>query len=620
MKGLPSSWDTAAATSYSKANPYKTLWSPCNRVIAIISYKSVVILDAATLSQLDTFTIASQYLNNEAWQPSFSPDSHCLTLIGRRVLISWDLQTGGLLGAIPSGLEIEAYKHLSVFSSTYSEDGKVVAAAYLAWDRTCSTEQKTFIRTYNLSGTEVGPHCAIKGQIIKPIWTHGKCIRFITISHGSVAVLEVEFTLKNPPVEVESLPIADKIIEGKSFLFLPSCSLLAFILRDTIQVWDAKAAKQLRKSKFPCQISSQDTPIFSFSSDGSFFAHSDLDGVAWVFKKSPTGYNLHQKLPIGPAEPLHKQLHLSPSGKSIFISSTNNVFHLWHTRDRVSSLPSVSVRNENSCTLAFSPNEKLAAFAQRGKNMVTIFDPLASDLQLAIKINMGVVCLGITRNTLIIVGEKNVIRWKLPGGDRFFNANIQNNSVWTTFENGIEKTVRTITLYSNQVQTSELHRIPETPICGSISPDFSHIAILSGRDFNRTLEIFEVSSTERHIKRTQARDALWVGFTQDGHEVWTINNRSDKKLGWRIIKGSGSDCTRLERRDGVACLSEPFPWDSRCGYKLTGDGWVLSATQKRLLWLPHHWRSNVGQWVWGGRFLGLLQSELSDMIILEFPE
>ena len=139
-----------------------------------------------------------------------SSDLHCLTLIGRGELISWDLQTGGPLGAIPSGLERRLDP--TVFSSTYSEDGKVVAVAYstrniYAINRDTFNSYNTLIRTYDLSGTEPGPHCTPKGRVIAPIWTHEKCIRFVTINPGSVAISEVEFTLKNPPVEVESLQI-----------------------------------------------------------------------------------------------------------------------------------------------------------------------------------------------------------------------------------------------------------------------------------------------------------------------------------------------------------------------------------------------------------------------------
>ena len=172
MQGIPPSWDPTAVTSYSEITPRDAIWSLCNRVIAIVDRTSVVIVDAATLGRLYTFPISSRYLNDEHWQPSLSPDGHCLTLIGRRELISWDLQTGGPLGAIPSGLEGEAYP--TALSSTYSEDGKVVAAAYSARN-ICAINYdtfdkfNTFIRTYDLSGTEAGRHCAVKGRIIEPI-------------------------------------------------------------------------------------------------------------------------------------------------------------------------------------------------------------------------------------------------------------------------------------------------------------------------------------------------------------------------------------------------------------------------------------------------------------------
>ena len=603
VRGLPSSWDPTAVTSYSDITPYDAIWSPHDRVIAIVDKISVVILDAATLSQLYTFAITSKYLYNECWRPSFSPDGHCLTLIGRGELISWDLQTGGPLGVIPSGLERNAYTY--AFSSTYSEDGKVVAAAYSASDfdainRDTSNRSNTFIRTYDLSGTEAGPHCAPKGRIIPPIWTHEKCIRFVTINPGSVVVSEVEFTLKNPPVEVESLPISDKIVDGDRFVFLPTLSRLAFVLKDTIQVWDAKAAKLLLQSELPSKtypahlpigFPFTNFPVGSFSSNGCFFAHVDKSGVVRVWKESPIGYLLHQKLPFVTNFPIEPRL--SPSGESIFISPNHNAFHLWRTRDQVSSPPSISASNvdENSFTLAFSPDERLAAFAQQGGNVVTIFNLLTGDLQLAIDTDMGVVCLGMTGSTLVVVGEENIVTWDLPGGDCAFNASINDS-------------IRTTTLHCNQ----------RTPTRGSISPDFSRIAVLTGLNNQMLVEIYDIS-TGRCLTSTWTANQQWVGFTQDGCEVWTISR------GWKIVEDSGSSPIQLMFQGGIVRPSGVFPWESHRGYEVTADGWVLSATQKRLLWLPHRWRSDVRSgMVWSGRFLGLLQRELSDIVILEFPE
>ena len=585
---------------YSETDPHNAIWSPCNRVIAIVDHESVVTLDAATLSRLDTFEITSRYCDKDDWQPSFSPDGHCLTVIGSRELISWDLQTGGPLGAIRSGLEREPYSYLTAFSSTYSEDGKVVAVAYSGrntYGRNNNTFDrfKTFIRTYDLSATEAGLRCAPKGRIVGPIWTHGKCIRFVTINPGSVAVSEVEFTLTSPPVEVESLPIADKIVHGQRFLFLPSLSRLAFTLGYTIQVWDAKAAKLLLKLEFPFDTHPADLPVGSFSSDGHFFAHVDKNGAAHVWKESPTGYILHQKLPFFTSN-LSIQPRLSPSGESILMSPDRRAFHLWHTRDQVPSLPSVLAGNvhQNNFTLVFSPNERFAAFARRGENMVTVFKPLTGDSQLAIDTDTGVVCLGMTGSALIVVGEEKIVTLDLPGGDCAFNTSINDSA-----------------------RTTTLHRNRYTPARGSISSDFSRIAVLDMPQLFQHLQIYDMS-TGRCLTSAPAAYVRWVGFTPDGHEVLTASGHDLDEEGWKIVEDAGFGHIQLEPWDG--CPSGVFPWESRRGYEVTGDGWVLSATQKRLLWLPHRWRSKVWQRVWSGRFLGLLHEELSEVVILEFPE
>ena len=595
VRGLPSSWDTTTVTPYSGLSPLGVIWSPCNRVIAIVGGTSVIILDAVTLSRLDTFSIPSQYLNKPYyWRPSFSPDAHCLTLIGLGELVSWDLQTGGPLGAIPSGFERGSSPH--PFSSTYSEDGKVVAAAYSVWGDFDGFD--TVIRTYDLSGTEPGPHCALKGRIIAPIWTHGKCIRFVTISPGSVTVSEVEFTSTNPPIEVESLPIADKIVYGKRFLFLPSLSRLAFTLEDTIQVWDAKAAKLLLNSKLlsPNPRSSSSDPIGSFSSDGRFFAHVDKSGVARVWKDSPAGYVLHQKLPF--VISAHSmQPHLSPNGESIFMCPKSEVIHLWHTRDQIPSLPSILAGDvhKNKFTLAFSPDERFAAFARQRGNMVTVFNSLTGDSRLAVNTDMGVVCLGMAGSALIVVGEEKIVTWDLPGGDCASNASI-----------------------NDSVRTTTLHRNRDTHITGSISPDFSRIAVLDTSSYHTDLHIYDMSTGRCLNSAPRVTGAWWVGW--DGREVLTASGFGPDKGGWKIVEDSGSGPIQLEPRDGIVCPSGVFPWESHLGYEVTADGWVLSVAKKRLLWLPHRWKSYPSSRAWSGRFLGLLHEELLEVVILEFPK
>ena len=89
--------------------------------------------------------------------------------------------------------------------------------------------------------------------------------------------------------------------------------------------------------------------------------------------------------------------------------------------------------------------------------------------------------------------------------------------------------------------------------------------------------------------------------------------------GWKIIKDNESGVTKLQQLN-TECPPEVLPWKSSKGYKVTDDGWILSPTQKHLLWLPHRWRSDEISRTWSGRFLGLLHAELPEIVILEFFE
>ena len=108
-------------------------------------------------------------------------------------------------------------------------------------------------------------------------------------------------------------------------------------------------------------------------------------------------------------------------------------------------------------------------------------------------------------------------------------------------------------------------------------------------------------------------------FTPNGCEIWAGCCKDSPVARWQIVEG-GESGIQLQPLEVTACPPSVFPWQSFCGYKVTDDGWVLSPTQKRLLWLPHHWRSVKEFWTWSGRFLGLKNSELPEVVILEFFE
>ena len=75
------------------------------------------------------------------------------------------------------------------------------------------------------------------------------------------------------------------------------------------------------------------------------------------------------------------------------------------------------------------------------------------------------------------------------------------------------------------------------------------------------------------------------------------------------FENSESGITTLQPLGQNVCPPGAPPWQSSRGYEVTDDGWILSSTRKRLLWLPHRWRSEKRLRMWNGQFLGLRHAE-----------
>ena len=583
MRGLPLSWEPAIATIYlgqSKSGlgrPPRVVWSPCSKFIAASTRESVEVLDAVTLNRVATFKHPPNYDHF-----NFSPDSRSLTLSTSSKLINWDIQTGGRPSETLLLEPGEQSPDVTLF--TYSKDGKMVAVACGTWYTISPTKYNVY--TFDLpSRTRLGPLPVPDGRLVTPIWTHDEYLRFAIICPGLITIWEVEFTLKHPPMQVESFPIPEEVVYGDNPLFLPILYRLAFTLAFTIQVWDVKASKPLLK----LETDLDSYPEYSLSSDGRFFA---LDTEAQIWKESPAGYALHQHPPFL----LHylERSFLSPDGRSI-IFSLHGTINLWRIGDQTLSPPSPPTENHNQqhFLLAFSPNEKSAAFAQLYGDVVTVLDLRSGDSRSTIDTGMKVKRVGVAGDTVIVVGDGGEIAtWNLHGGDRAFDTSINNR-------------VRTVNLKQYFIKSL------------SLSPDLSCIAtighVLNHGESYYNLEIRDVT-TGMCLASTKSDSYSSLWFTRDGREVWM----QDK--GWEIIEGGVSGAMKLNPLEETLYSSRTFLWHSIRGYKITDDGWVLSPTRKRLLWLPHRWRSDQKEdRLWSGRFLRL-SHRLSEMVILEFLE
>ena len=592
VQGLPISWDVILATIYRDGLARGATWSPCSRFFAISTPGAVEILDGATLEHLNTFKSPEHWCEDLL----FSPDSHTLTQpgLGEQKLMCWDLQTGVLVSSPPSA---EACDRALMFPYAYSKDGRILVICCYWY------EQARCINTYDIfSGTHTGSYPPPEGHIIKPFWTHGEHFCFAAVNPGSITVWEASFTSVNTPAIVKTLPAPDDSlgVSAYDFLFLPSLSHLAFVTNKSILIWDGQGSKFLLRS----EQSTFRGPTISFSSDGHFFSAGDNQQNAWVWKRYPDSYILHQRvaLPL-----MFMTILLSPDGESI-IAVGSSLVCLWHTRDQILSPSPSRIPVEDHFLLGFSPNEVLAASAQYRGTTVTIFDLQSGDPQLIIDTGMKIECLRLMESTVIIADTNNIITWNIPTKD----------CIETRV--GVTESVYTIDLSPPSFQGHGYSNFHNLEIKGSISPDGSHIAILSN---HTSIKIYDVS-TGRQLAATEGGDILMRpgSVALKGSEVWymgvTWSEYTDEPVkGWKIIWDSKSSIDKLEPLEATIYPPPVFPWQSCIGYEITHDGWVLSPTQKRLLWLPHHWRSKYLK-TWGGRFLGLIHKELPEAVILEF--
>ena len=587
MCGLPTSWAQSAASVGFPSKTKIAAWSTCSKFIAVAwgihQYGGTVeILDAGTLEQLSILPLYKQSITKCL---IFSPDTSLLTWIGwdPNWIISWDVQTGVLVSTI--SLEPLGNYH----SVTYSTCGTMIGLL----SRNASTST---ISTYNiLSGTHIYSH-SVKGPGLK-VWTHDECLQYAvleskTIIIKTIVIWEVGFMSTHTPAKVESLPLpVDFYSEGMPE-FYPNISLVYFSRFGKNHIWDTKCSKYLPGFK-------DTTPwiTLSSSSDGHFLVSRDGHSRTDIWKESPTGYILHQRLiSIGGTEQC-----ISPTGEFI-LTWSNSAAQLWHIRDSSisnSTTPTLTPQSDPKFRLlVFSPDKALAAVTKKHDNAVTVLDLKSGVPRLIIDTGMDVHGLGMAGGTIMIVGydksihSKRIVTWNIPARGQAL-----------ILKTDIGDSIKSVTFDSKH--------IPQE-IFTSVSPGLHHIVSV---ELNRSksppvgLFLYDALTGKCHTSVPRpCHEDIW--FTQDGCRVWCVDE------GWKIIKDGESSTTELEHLGSTKYPPGELPWQCPPNYKVT-DGWIFHSSRKRLLWLPPQWWPDQYDRVWGGQFLALVNRNLSEALILE---
>ena len=501
----------------------------------------------------------------------FSPDGRLLTGCSYNFppyhIVSWDFQTGGLISEIVAREDIMPDRPM-----IYSARGTLLGV--LAGDRGTHT-----VDIYDvLSGTHTSSH-SVGGSVARAVWTHEECLRFTTVELGSIIIWEVGFNSRQPPTKVGSLPTPASSLSPTGFLLLPTLSRIAITQRGRVLVWDARHRKILLDS-----VDVKGPRNTSFSPDGRLFVCGSSRPELYLWREeAPNGYVLHR---VFTASTAFTTQVISPDGESI-VSFRRLMVQLWRTTTSPTlsgDLIQASQGTLGEFILQFSPGEKLAAVGRRRGNAITVLDLKSGDLRFIIDTDMDICGMGMTESTVLVAGDGKVVTWDLPVGNCVLSTRTKTN----TFNHSAS---------------------PGMGLYISVSPDLRHVAT---KQFSKDLHVYDMH-TGKLLAVAESKGDI-PGFALDGHGVWctTINGEVDR---WNIIKDIKSDVIKLRRFRSTEAWG--FPWQSPRDYQVTSDGWVLSSSGKRLLWLPPHWRSHETHRMWSGSFLALLHGELPEAVILE---
>ena len=598
VHGGQASWDANIAAIIRSSEIHLAVWSPCNGFIAIAceGAETVDVLDSATLQRLQTLELPPR-LSTMGKILAFSPDGRVLTYSScdpnfdkskLASVISWELQTGGVIGVVQEAQISDRFLPPSI---AHSENGKIVGISRSYRADGGPEPDSVEISIFDVaSSIFLGSHLLYRHSSLSDgIWFQRNSLRFATADRMAITIWEVGFSSSATPTKIETFPLPSSHGDALGLRLLRLPCRLALAFEEKVQIWDVLNSKYLLQFTGASHLQNP-----SFSSDGRFFACRTAESGLYLWRESPTGYILHKILS---STTVSSSPLFSPDGESV-VAFGGRTIQLWHTRGSTlppSDVPTQAPQRTDNFVLDFSPDGTLAAVARQRNDTIAILDLKSGVLKSTTNVGMDVYGLGVIGNTIVAIGDEKVTRWVLPATD-CSRADLEDR-LWTTTLNTLG---------------------PE--VChGSISPNSEHIVIVV-RYSGTFLSIHSANTGDRlSLVPERARVGSWEAswFAPGGGYLWCADQRG-VAVEWKVV---GEQRFLEFSRTGVGLELEHtpagYPWASSRGYRVTKDWWIRGPDGKRLLMLPPHWRSDGVLRVWKGQFLALLHCELSEPVILE---
>ena len=492
------------------------------------------------------------------------------------VLVVWDIQTGVIIWKAET-----PYTGRIIFR----EDQGTVTLVL----------ENGHIHTYNaFDGKELylGGILLSLGSGQYTHWAHGSTFQFaVNLKTGGEHIIDIKELQPSSTTPLHTLSSFSIPPQDGDFSFSPVSFHASFTSSTEVVVLDIQDSKLLLQVQVVQEDQWHMRPA-EFSPDGCFFACGTLEDNICIWQNTPTGYlpwSSHRlRLPFD-------RLLFSPTTTLILCYNHSGMQRLQPANHPSPTKFHFCHQNQRHL-VAYSVNQMYVAMARQGGDVINVLNCLLGTSQQFIDPDMEAQDIKILDNALIVVDRHRLVHWDLEAGG----------------------TVDTADSASRVVIDNTLAIDPDAKHL-ALSYDCSEIAFVRGQ----TIFLHNLGTPGLITKYISTNKVVDLRFSPSQHQIWlqTLNLSSScffphQCVTLAIMEGGGFGNVHTETLIGQQSWVHHTPHE----YNIELDSnWVVDSGGKKLLWLPHGWRTGDRHNIkWSGDFLAMVGSHHPEPIIIQF--
>jgi len=619
--GLPTSWDPRIANVMLSNQYPDAAWSPCGRFVAVSTSTGVEIRDSTTLEKLSALE-SPMSLSLSAVTITYSPNGRLLACACTRpfsfemAIAIWDIQTGGIVKAIHGGEP--GYPR----SMLYSSDGKMLSVA-------CGkTPYKCTVYTFDTTSGERGCSGELGSEFDPVFWMEKDSIRFASSNRDCddlyIETWEITSTANGHPTKIDSLHVRHEFDSDNHQVFFSPASLrVAIVSVNSTVIRDARNSNILLEASASRTLGSY---AGHFSSDGNLFVCTEKQEVH-IWKATSEGYIPWARFPVRFSTTAGGAFVLSPDSGSI-VGWGLGIMEVWKVDHLINPKPSGQPSDFwGSHLVAFSTNGTHVAIGRASSSIVTVVNLHSGASELVSEVDLGIVDIKMVDNTVFALRGMEVVSWVTDSGscEEEYSEEGRSEEDHSEEERGIRRAGADQSL--NVVKM--LHDWDLDPRllddqCRNAISTWANIMVLFDADTGARLVYYDAPFRFRDFRFSPDGRQLWVSYVYTKDDVYEgdvscLADGEAPEEGLEIVEDEETEEFTFVPLPGDARPPD-YPWKSSEGYKIDGVAiqWVLDRDERRLLWLPPHWRTtNEKTWRWNGDFLVLRKGMLPEPVIIQ---